>query len=46
MNQRLAYTHNNPVEAGFVDEPRHGPGTVAEAMKQGLRTLYHLYYTQ
>lgn len=22
MDQRLAYVHNNPVGAGFVDEPR------------------------
>jgi hypothetical protein len=23
IDQRLDYTHNNPVEAGFVEEPQH-----------------------
>ena len=42
MDQRLTYIHNNPVEAGFVDEPWAWVWAVAIATGGGLHYFYTL----
>ncbi|WP_246223470.1 transposase [Fulvivirga kasyanovii] len=46
MDQRLTYIHNNPVEAGFVDEPQTCAWSSCRSYETGVEDIVPLYYIQ
>jgi len=46
MDQRLDYIHNNPVEAGFVDDPNHWVWSSCSAYEKGQEDKIQLEYIQ
>ena len=46
MDQRLAYIHNNPVEADFVEEPDKWIWSSCRSYEIGVEHKVPLYYIQ
>jgi len=46
MDQRLAYVHNNPVEAGFVDDPSSWVWSSCASYEKGIQGKIDLLYIE